>query len=176
MRLKNITSGPKGLWDAQGNFYNLEAGAVSEDIEPGPRELDTGWFREAGDEDEDGDAQPSQLAGGDLEQLRAAVQENIQRIRDEADEQIAAANDRADAAEARAAELQGQVAELKAQIASFDRDGDGKAGGSEPSQLPSLSGKNKAELLDIAKAEDVDASEDMTNAAIVEAIETKRAG
>lgn len=39
---------------------------------------------------------------------------------------------------------------------------------------PSLAGKNKAQLLAIAKDEDVDVAEDATNAQIVEAIEAKR--
>lgn len=174
MRFKNITSGPKGLRDAQGTLHMVEPGALSPELEPAPGEEDTGWFREADEEDEEAEA-AIELSAEDLQALKADVQTRIEQIRNEADLQIAAANDRADAAENRAAELQGQVAELQAQIASFDRDGDGKTGGSEPAQLPSLSGKNKAELLEIAKAEDVEATEEMTNAAIVEAIEAKRA-
>lgn len=58
----------------------------------------------------------------------------------------------------------------------LDHDGDGKKGGSNVDNPPSLSGKNKAELLEIAAAEGVDATEEMTNAAIVELIELNRAG
>ncbi len=43
-------------------------------------------------------------------------------------------------------------------------------------ELPSLTGKTKADLLKIAAAEGVDADDSMTNAAIVSAIEAVRAG
>jgi hypothetical protein len=43
-------------------------------------------------------------------------------------------------------------------------------------EAPSLAGKRKAELLDIAKAEKVDIGEDATMPEIREAIEAKRAG
>jgi hypothetical protein len=42
-------------------------------------------------------------------------------------------------------------------------------------ELPSLHGKNKAQLIEIAKDEDVDLADDATNAQIIEAIEAKRA-
>lgn len=58
----------------------------------------------------------------------------------------------------------------------LDHDGDGKPGGSEKYVPPALTGKNKAELLDIAKAEDVDLPDDATNDAIRDAIEAKRNG
>jgi hypothetical protein len=48
-------------------------------------------------------------------------------------------------------------------------------GADVPSGPPSLSGKNKAQLLEIAAAEDVEVADDATNAQIVEAIEAKRA-
>jgi hypothetical protein len=40
--------------------------------------------------------------------------------------------------------------------------------------LPTLAGKTKAELLDIAKAEEVVTEDGATNAEIIDAIETKR--
>lgn len=58
---------------------------------------------------------------------------------------------------------------------ALDRDSDGAAGGSEPAEPVALSGKNKAQLLEIAKAEGVTVDDGATNAAIVEAIEAKRA-
>lgn len=58
---------------------------------------------------------------------------------------------------------------------AFDHDGDGKDGGSKPKDPPSLSGMNKAELLDQAKAEGVTVKDGATNAEIAEAIEAKRA-
>lgn len=58
----------------------------------------------------------------------------------------------------------------------LDRDGDGQPGGSMPADPPGLAGKNKAQLLDIAKAEGVAVDDGATNADIVKAIETKRAG
>lgn len=57
----------------------------------------------------------------------------------------------------------------------LDHDHNGEKGGSLSHDPPSLTGKNKAQLLEIAAAEGVAASEDMTNAQIVEAIEAKRA-
>lgn len=44
------------------------------------------------------------------------------------------------------------------------------------SRLPGLTGKSKAQLLDIAKAEGVEVADDATNAQIVEAIEAAREG
>lgn len=56
----------------------------------------------------------------------------------------------------------------------LDHDGDGEKGGSLPAEPPSLSGKTKAELLEIAKDEGVKADKSMTNDAITKAIEAKR--
>lgn len=57
---------------------------------------------------------------------------------------------------------------------SFDRDGDGKPGGSLPHDPPALTGKNKAQLLDIAAAEGVTIEDGATNADIIAAIELAR--
>lgn len=53
---------------------------------------------------------------------------------------------------------------------------EGPAPGSVPitNELPGLTGKNKAELLEIAKAENVEVEEGATNADIVSAIELAR--
>lgn len=56
----------------------------------------------------------------------------------------------------------------------LDHDGDGEAGGSNPAEPVSLSGKNKAELLAIAEAEGVEIEEGSTNADIGSAIELAR--
>lgn len=58
----------------------------------------------------------------------------------------------------------------------LDGDGDGQPGGSVPADPPSLAGKNKAQLTEIATSEGVTVHEGMTNAQIVQAIEAKRAG
>lgn len=58
----------------------------------------------------------------------------------------------------------------------LDHDGNGQPGGSMPADPPSLAGKNKAQLLEIAGAEGAKADDGMTNAQIVQAIEAKRAG
>jgi hypothetical protein len=57
----------------------------------------------------------------------------------------------------------------------LDHDFDGKEGGSLRADPPSLSGKNKAELLDIAEAGGVEIADGATNAEIVSAIEASRA-
>lgn len=57
----------------------------------------------------------------------------------------------------------------------LDHDGDGGKGGSLPLDPPALSGKTKAELIEIAQAEGVEANDEMTVAAIKDAIEAKRA-
>lgn len=67
------------------------------------------------------------------------------------------------------------VIEEEGRESAFDHDGDGNDGGSAPNDPPSLSGKNKAELTQIAADEEVTFDEGATNAQIVEAIEAKRA-
>lgn len=62
-----------------------------------------------------------------------------------------------------------------ADLPQLDHDGDGHPGGSLPDAPPSLHGKNKAQLLEIAVEEGVDANPEMTNPAIVKAIEDARA-
>lgn len=57
----------------------------------------------------------------------------------------------------------------------FDHDGDGQPGGSVPADPPGLAGKNKAQLLDIGKAESASVDDGMTNVEIVKAIEANRA-
>lgn len=56
----------------------------------------------------------------------------------------------------------------------LDHDGDGEAGGSIPNEPPALTGKNKAQLLEIAGAEGVEVVDGATNADIIAAIEAKR--
>ena len=72
-------------------------------------------------------------------------------------------------------QLRAENERLRAQLAALDGDGDGKAGGTKPSDPPALSGLTKAELLEVAKAESVELSEEATKAEILEAIEAKRA-
>lgn len=59
-------------------------------------------------------------------------------------------------------------------LPQLDHDGDGEPGGSLPDDPPSLSGKNKADLLAIADDEGVQADDSMTKAEIVTAIEAAR--
>lgn len=56
----------------------------------------------------------------------------------------------------------------------LDHDGNGEPGGSKPKDPPSLTGKNKAELLAIAADEGVTVEDGATNADIVSAIELAR--
>lgn len=58
----------------------------------------------------------------------------------------------------------------------LDRDENGADGGSKPAEPPALTGKNKAELLEIAKAEGVEIEDGATNDDIRAAIELKRKG
>lgn len=53
-------------------------------------------------------------------------------------------------------------------------DHDGRPGGSLPADPPSLTGKNKTQLLEIAEAEGVEIEEGSTNADIMSAIELAR--
>ncbi|MES2289273.1 MAG: hypothetical protein V4530_05995 [Pseudomonadota bacterium] len=76
--------------------------------------------------------------------------------------------------EAENARLTARVTELEAKVEALDHDGNGKAGGSNPNDRPALAGKNKAELIHIAKDEGVEHADDATNAQIVEAIQAKR--
>lgn len=71
--------------------------------------------------------------------------------------------------------LRAEIADLTAKLASLDGDGDGKPGGSQAQTPPALTGKSKGELLDIAKAEGVDATDEMTIPQITDAIKAKRA-
>lgn len=59
-------------------------------------------------------------------------------------------------------------------LPQLDHDGNGEPGGSAPHVPVSLTGKNKADLLQIAFDEEVVISEGATNADIVKAIEAKR--
>ncbi|MGF7152619.1 hypothetical protein [Novosphingobium gossypii] len=71
------------------------------------------------------------------------------------------------------------ITELNAadeKLSKLDPDGDGNPGGSLPQDPPVLTGKNKAELLAIAKDEGVPIADGATNAQIVESIEAARAG
>ncbi|WP_439538688.1 hypothetical protein [Sphingomonas sp.] len=58
--------------------------------------------------------------------------------------------------------------------AQLDHDGDGNPGGSKPHNPPGLTGKTKAQLVEIAEAEGVELEDDMTVADIRSAIELKR--
>ncbi|MFS0771045.1 hypothetical protein [Sphingomonas sp. 1P08PE] len=65
---------------------------------------------------------------------------------------------------------------LKISAGPLDHDEDGEKGGSKPDSPPALSGKTKAELLDIARAEGVEVEEGATNDDIRSAIELHREG
>lgn len=56
----------------------------------------------------------------------------------------------------------------------LDHDDDGEPGGSVAHEPPALTGKNKAELLEIAEAEGVEIEDGAKNADIIAAIELKR--
>lgn len=59
-------------------------------------------------------------------------------------------------------------------IDALDHDANGEKGGSLPESPPALTGKNKADLLDIASDEGAAVDEDMTNAELRAAIEANR--
>jgi hypothetical protein len=82
---------------------------------------------------------------------------------------------------ARAEKAEGQVQHLREQLdvaneklKAFDRDGDGNPGGGAAQDKPGLTGKNKAELTEIAKAEGVEIEDGATNDDIRSAIELAR--
>ena len=106
----------------------------------------------ANDEDERIDAARREVA--------EAAQKHIDGLNAEHATALQAATERADAAEAQAADLQARVDELEQEAA-------------KPEAI-ALTGKNKAELLEIAKAEGVEIEEGATNADIVSAIELAR--
>lgn len=78
----------------------------------------------------------------------------------------------------RAAILHGKMAEAAGLTVGALREKFGLSVQGEPlldaNELPSLSGKNKAELLEIAAEEGAEVSEGATNAEIIEAIEAHR--
>ncbi len=108
------------------------------------------------------------------EEVRAEAQKFIDKLRGEHAEDLKALTERAEKAEGDLATANEQLAALTAKLAAFDRDGNGNPGGSKTDDLPGLTGKNKAELLEIAKAENVEVEEGATNADIVSAIELAR--
>jgi len=80
--------------------------------------------------------------------------------------------------EAERDDLLAELDEADAKIAKLsppDNDGDGNPGGSNSQTPPALTGKTKAELLEIATAEKVTVKDGATNADIIEAIEAARA-
>jgi hypothetical protein len=68
-----------------------------------------------------------------------------------------------------------EASRQNAETGTFDHDGDGQPGGSEPKDPPALSGKTTEELNTIAKDEGVDLSEAKTNKDRRELIEKARA-
>lgn len=162
-RFKNLTAGAKGLRSKNGALVMVEPGELTPEGFEAGEEPNSEWFGspDAGDEERQQQLE-QQIEGGE------SVGDQLQQLRQSFADREAALLDRAETAER-------ERDELKQQLASLDRDGDGKAGGSTPSDPPSLSGKNKAELVEIGKAEGVDVSEDLTVAEIKDAIEAKRA-
>lgn len=95
-------------------------------------------------------------------------------LRDEllaADEKLRTRDDEINLANDRIATLETENADLKAQLAARVSVA---AGDPEPQDLPALTGKTKAELLDIAAAEGATVEAGSTNADIITAIELKR--
>ena len=77
------------------------------------------------------------------------------------------------------AQAEGAI-DAEAELPQLDHDGDGKqgggaAGGSEPHDPPALTDKTKAELLESAEGETVEADSSMTKAEFTAAIESARA-
>lgn len=144
--------------------------------------LPAGWTGRAvivGDEPADGAVFVTGAEGSiDAEVIRKEVidkaNERIAALLAQHSTDLADANGRADKAESDLADANDQIAALNAKIAAFDPDGDGKPGGSAKQSPTALTGKNKAELLDIAKAENVEIEEGSTNDDIKTAIELAR--
>lgn len=132
--------------DQERNLAQQSQAAAGES-DPGPDEADQG--------------------ASELEELRKRVTE----LDEECDTLVA----ERDAALKERDDLQRQLDDARTTAAGLDRDGDGAAGGSKPADPPALTGKNKADLLAIAAAENVAIKDGATNAEIVEAIEAARA-
>lgn len=98
-------------------------------------------------------------------------------LRDElvaADEKLRTRETEINLANERIATLEAENAELTAKLGALDADGDGNPGGSKPQDPPALTGKTKAELLQIAADEGAVIEDGALNADIIAAIELKR--
>lgn len=136
--VKNVSRGPRGLHLKDGTFLELEPGRSSEDVEISEGELEaarrTGWFRFDGE----GDSETVVIGADTAETARmiAEAREEFERRWNEVNDQLTAANQRADDAEdkldkanAEVDRLTSENDRLSATIAAFDHDGDGKPGG-----------------------------------------------
>jgi len=170
MKITNISEGPRGFHTAAGSV-TLEKGQTWEgDLTDAERQAaqDTEYFAF-------GDAAAKKAAKAESEdpvgvarrEVGEKAQTYIDNLKVEHADALSIANARADDAEAALAEAKAEIEELKADLAEATKPAD------KP-DLPSLTGKNKAELLTIAKDEGAQVPDDATNAQIVEAIEAKR--
>lgn len=166
-RFRNMTSGPKGIRDKAGVLHMVEAGQVSDNLQPMKGDPNEEWF---GDPDDTLEDRGADIASRISEQDQEAIRAQFEQLRDNYEAQLSEARGSLSEVEDERDELRTEIEQLKAQLAEATRSdaGDGS------NERPALSGKNKPELLEIAEAEGVTVEDGATNAQIIEAIEAKR--
>lgn len=164
-KVTNETGGPRAVHTIGGEVYFAKGETKDVEFAPGGITAARMIGLDVDGDEPDADTAPAVDMDKALEAARTeaaqAAQRQLDEQRDSYVEKLKAAEDRADAAEKALAEANEEIAALKA-AAKPDR--------------PGLTGKSKAELLAIAKAEGVEIEDGATNDDIKSAIELHREG
>lgn len=157
--VRNISGGPRGAY-LKGELVTVNPGKTAE-----ADDFAEEWFVPVGGEPE-GFSSVGDLTVAELVDLaiKEGVIDDVGRFKVELTKAIEAK---------RVADIMG-VSEGEDASGTFDHDGNGEDGGSKPNDPPALSGKNKADLLAIAEAENVAIEAGATNDDIKTAIELAR--
>lgn len=162
---------PDGIWHEPGAVFTTEAEEgvwmqpLDKDGSPVPKQAKPKAEKKAPEQDAIALAR---------HEVGEAAQTYIDGLVADHAAKLKAETDRADVAEGALAKARGENADLLAKLKAFDADGNGQPGGSKTVNPPALSGKSKADLLEIAKAENVVIEEGATNDDIKSAIELAR--